>query len=88
MEGQPQKRKRKPKMKQKKYEDLKHSGRTKRKRQMEDAFKEVTNTLYNEITEVKVETSCALSTGKLTKPVMPFNGKGKKGRTSDLCSSA
>ena len=38
------------KMKQKKYEDLKHSGRTKRKRQMEDAFKEVTHTLYNEIT--------------------------------------
>ena len=56
-QGQPQKRKRKPKKNQKKYEDLKHSGRTKRKRQMEDAFKEVTNTLDNEITEVKVELS-------------------------------
>ena len=50
-----QKRKRKPKKNQKKFEELKHSGRTKRKRQMEQAFRDVTNTLHTEISEVKVE---------------------------------
>ena len=48
-------RKRKPKKNQKKFKELKHSQRAERKRKLETAFKDVTNTLHPEISEVNVQ---------------------------------